>query len=83
MTEAELRAVFDATEPRHDAGERLPAIESWRLAENRWAALRDRLDAELADLEIGERRPLRELVPVITIGPTSRADSPNATSIPC
>ncbi|GAC1521675.1 MAG: carboxylate-amine ligase [Thermoleophilaceae bacterium] len=45
---------------RHDAGERLPVAPTWRIAENRWAALRAGLDAELADLETGEREPARE-----------------------
>lgn len=46
---------------RFDAGElpREPA-PGWRIAENRFAALRFGLDAELADLETGERTPARE-----------------------
>jgi glutamate---cysteine ligase / carboxylate-amine ligase len=48
---------------RHDEGERLPAVTSWRIAENRWWAARDGLDAELADLETGERIPLRASLP--------------------
>ena len=47
---------------RHEAGE-LPAPDpSWRIAENRWAACRHGLDAELADLRTGEPRPARELL---------------------
>jgi glutamate---cysteine ligase / carboxylate-amine ligase len=47
---------------RHEAGE-LPAPDpSWRIAENRWAACRHGLDAELADLSTGELRPARELL---------------------
>jgi len=38
----------------------LGAPESWRIAENRWAACRHGLEAELADLETGERRPARD-----------------------
>ncbi len=45
---------------RYDAGERLPVAPSWRIEENRFAALRHGLDAELADLESGERLPARE-----------------------
>jgi len=45
---------------RWDAGERLPVAPSWRIEENRFAALRHGLDAELADLESGERMPARE-----------------------
>jgi carboxylate-amine ligase len=53
---------------RYDAGEALPVPETWKIAENRWIALRDGLDAELADLESGERRRVRELVPATTNG---------------
>ena len=45
---------------RFDAGEPLPVYPSWRIAENRWAALAGGLDAQLADLETGELRPARE-----------------------
>lgn len=45
---------------RHDAGERLPVAPAWRIEENRFAALRHGLDGELADLETGERVPVRE-----------------------
>jgi carboxylate-amine ligase len=36
---------------RHEAGERLPIAPTWRINENRWFAVRDGLDATLADLE--------------------------------
>jgi carboxylate-amine ligase len=36
--------------------------QSWRIGENRWRAARHGLDAELADLVTGERRPVRELL---------------------
>ena len=46
---------------RWDAGELPPApAPSWRIAENRFAALRFGLDGELADLASGEREPTRE-----------------------
>jgi carboxylate-amine ligase len=45
---------------RHTAGERLPVAPTWRIAENRWWAARDGLDAQLADLETGARAPVRE-----------------------
>lgn len=45
---------------RFDAGERLPVAPSWRIEENRFAALRHGLDGELADLASGERVPARE-----------------------
>jgi carboxylate-amine ligase len=45
---------------RHDAGEALPVAPDWRIAENRWAALRDGVEATLADLVTGEPVPARE-----------------------
>jgi glutamate---cysteine ligase / carboxylate-amine ligase len=64
---AHCRAVADAClsavrglADRFDAGEPLPADPSWRIEENRWAALRDGVEGELADLVTGERRPTRE-----------------------
>ena len=45
---------------RHDAGESLGAPPDWRIAENRWAALRDGVEGTLADLGTGARRPTRE-----------------------
>jgi len=45
---------------RYDAGEPLPAAPGWRIEENRFSALRNGLDGELADLERGERTPTRE-----------------------
>jgi glutamate---cysteine ligase / carboxylate-amine ligase len=45
---------------RHAAGERLPVAPTWRIAENRWWAARDGLDARLADLRTGVRAPVRE-----------------------
>jgi glutamate---cysteine ligase / carboxylate-amine ligase len=45
---------------RYEAGEDLGAPETWRIVENRWLAARHGLDAPLADLVTGERRPARE-----------------------
>ena len=45
---------------RHADGEELPVHPTWRIAENRWLAARDGVDAELADLHTGESRPVRE-----------------------
>jgi carboxylate-amine ligase len=39
-----------------------PVHDSWRIAENRFLAARYGLDAELADLDSGERRPVREIL---------------------
>jgi carboxylate-amine ligase len=44
---------------RFDAGERLPAPRTWRIAENRWSALRAGVEGELADLRTGEPQPAR------------------------
>lgn len=45
---------------RFDLGEPLPVAPSWRIEENRWAALRDGLDATFADLDSGAPQPARE-----------------------
>ncbi|MEA2666057.1 MAG: glutamate---cysteine ligase / carboxylate-amine ligase [Candidatus Eremiobacteraeota bacterium] len=45
---------------RAEAGETLPVAPTWRIAENRWLAARDGLEASLVDLETGAREPLRE-----------------------
>ena len=47
---------------RHDAGEPLPAAESWRIDQNRWSACRHGLEGELRDLVTGELQPTRSLV---------------------
>jgi carboxylate-amine ligase len=39
-----------------------PAHDTWRIAENRFLAARHGLDAELADLDTGVRRPVREIL---------------------
>ncbi len=39
-----------------------PVHEDWRIAENRFLAARFGLDAELADLETGVRRPVRDVL---------------------
>jgi carboxylate-amine ligase len=45
---------------RFDAGEALAIHPSWRIAENRWRAARDGVEAEFADLSTGERVSARE-----------------------
>lgn len=45
---------------RIEGGDRLAPTPGWRIAENRWWALRDGVEGELADLETGERQPTRE-----------------------
>jgi carboxylate-amine ligase len=60
---------------RHDAGERLESAPTWRIAENRSAALRAGLDAQVADLDTGRGRPVREQLDELMgeLAPTARA----------
>ena len=44
---------------RHEG---LDAPERWRIEHNRFAAARHGLDASFADLETGERRPVRDIL---------------------
>src|SRR5207248_3192156 len=44
---------------RHEAGERLPVDETWRIEENRWSACRDGVQGQMADLSTGERKATR------------------------
>jgi carboxylate-amine ligase len=43
----------------HDAGRPVAAAETWRIAENRWMALRRGPDGQLADLASGALEPTR------------------------
>ncbi|WP_329000040.1 YbdK family carboxylate-amine ligase [Kribbella sp. NBC_00709] len=43
----------------HHVGNLEPPAPSWRIAENRWSALRDGVGGELLDLRSGEARPTR------------------------
>lgn len=52
-----VRALVVDLAERHRNGEPLRVHPSWRIAENRWAALRDGTAGEMADLDTGERRP--------------------------
>jgi carboxylate-amine ligase len=45
---------------RHDAGDLPPAVATWRIEENRWAACRDGVEGTFADLETGVRRSTRD-----------------------
>jgi carboxylate-amine ligase len=47
---------------RSDAGEELAAHPRWRIEQNRWSANRFGVEAELADLQSGERVPVRERI---------------------
>ena len=45
---------------QHRSGRDLPVPETWRIAENRWIALRDGVNGSLCDLWTGERRSTRQ-----------------------
>jgi carboxylate-amine ligase len=45
---------------RHDAGERPPAHDTWRLEQNRWSACRDGIDGHMIDPGTGRRASTRE-----------------------
>jgi carboxylate-amine ligase len=45
---------------RHDEGERLDAVPTWRIEENRWSAARYGVEGRMADLETGKSEPTRE-----------------------
>ena len=47
---------------RHDAGEALPSHPSWLIGENRWAACRDGVAAQLGDLDGDGVVPARERI---------------------
>lgn len=47
---------------RHDAGERLPSHDSFRIGENAWSALRYGLDGWLLDLDTGEPEATRDRI---------------------
>ncbi|MEA2380832.1 MAG: glutamate---cysteine ligase / carboxylate-amine ligase [Solirubrobacteraceae bacterium] len=57
---AVIHALVARLAERHDAGEDLAVDATWRIAENRWAACRHGLDAQLADLRTGAVQPARE-----------------------
>lgn len=52
---------------RHADGETLPVHPSWQIAENRWIAARDGVEAELADLDTGEQRPLQKILETLLV----------------
>src|SRR4051794_22706114 len=54
--------LLHALAARFDAGEELAVHDSWRIDENRWAAMRDGVEGTLADLETGSRVPTRTLL---------------------
>jgi carboxylate-amine ligase len=46
----------------HDAGELEPSAPGWRIAENRWSAIRDGVHGVMYDLMSGRPQPTRELL---------------------
>ena len=60
---------------RHDSGEKLPLAPTWRIEENRWAALRHGVHGQLADLETGERSATRDRLEALLgdLAPTAEA----------
>jgi carboxylate-amine ligase len=57
---ATVQALARLLGERHDAGETAHPSPGWRIAENRWHALRHGLEGTLADLSTGEPLPTRE-----------------------
>jgi carboxylate-amine ligase len=59
---------------RHDAGEALPVAESWRIAENRWSALRHGTRGTMRDLQSGAEVPTDERLAALldAVTPTAR-----------
>lgn len=55
-----VHALVASLAERAHAGEPLAVAPTWRITENAFIAARDGLDAQLADLETGEREPVRE-----------------------
>jgi carboxylate-amine ligase len=66
-------ALMQALAARYDAGEALPVHDSWRIDENRWAAMRDGVTGTLADLETGERVPTRAILRAHATHPATEA----------
>jgi carboxylate-amine ligase len=60
---------------RHDAGERLPVADTWRIEENRWSACRYGVQGEMRDLATGRRESTRERLARLldALGGTARA----------
>jgi glutamate---cysteine ligase / carboxylate-amine ligase len=59
---AVCQSLVAALAERYDAGARLPVHAGHWIAENRWRALRDGLDATLVDLDTGVPMPARERI---------------------
>lgn len=59
---------------RHDGGERLAPVPTWRIEENRWSACRFGVAGEMADPRSGVVRPTRECLQELleTLEPIAR-----------
>ena len=66
---------------RVDGGEPVAHPPLWRIAENRWSAIRHGLDGSLADLDSGEPRPTRTRVSELIehVGPMRHGSAAPAT----
>jgi carboxylate-amine ligase len=71
---AVIQALTAHLADRFDAGEPLTTADTWRLEENRWSAARDGMEAELADLETGERTPARDCLDALITDLTPAAE---------
>jgi carboxylate-amine ligase len=57
---AVVHALVATLADRFDAGERLGAAPTWKIAENRWSACRHGVEGRWVDVATGGVRPLRE-----------------------
>jgi carboxylate-amine ligase len=57
---AVVHALVATLAQRHDDGEELGAVPSWRIGENRWSACRHGVDGTWHDVRTGAARPMRE-----------------------
>jgi glutamate---cysteine ligase / carboxylate-amine ligase len=64
---AVIQSLVSALRLRVRSGERLPTYATHVLNENRWRAVRDGLDGELADLATGERAPARARIAALLL----------------
>jgi carboxylate-amine ligase len=71
---AVIQALTAHLADRFDAGEPLTTADTWRLEENRWSAARDGMEAELADVQTGERVPARDCLDALITDLTPAAE---------
>ena len=56
---AVAQALFAWLGERHDRGELVAPVPTWRIEQNRWSACRNGVQGEMADLRTGVARPTR------------------------